>query len=144
MVKVEADFDETEFTTTKMTEMFDEAYIHYLDNNTNSDVRNPEKFSLKKRDIWEEAVRNFLQTKIGVTNLPISYAINKDTNPLTMDNSELIIYNVSLNTEILKDEIRKVANILIHLAMNTDAFEWNGINITQSKRREVCLDLVSH
>ena len=144
MVKVEADFDETEFTTTKMTEMFDEAYIHYLDNNTNSDVRNPEKFSFKKRDIWEEAVRNFLQTKIGVTNLPISYAINKDTNPLTMDNSELIIYNVSLNTEILKDEIRKVANILIHLSMNTDAFEWNGINITQSKRREVCLDLVSH
>ena len=37
-VKVEDDFDDTMFTTTNMTEMFDESYIHYLDNNTNSDV----------------------------------------------------------------------------------------------------------
>ena len=44
-VKVEADFDNTMFTTTNMTEMVYESYIHYLDNNTNSDVRNPEKSS---------------------------------------------------------------------------------------------------
>ena len=44
-VKAEADFDETEFTTTKINEMVDDAYIHYLVKNTDSDVRNPEKFS---------------------------------------------------------------------------------------------------
>ena len=80
-------------------------------------------------------MRNWLQTKRGVTNLPISYVINKDTNPLTMDHSEWIIYNVSLNTEILKDDSRKVANIIITLVMDTDAFEWGGINLTQIKER---------
>ena len=44
-VKVEADFDKNECTNTNITEKVDEAYIQYLDNNTNSDVGNPEKFS---------------------------------------------------------------------------------------------------
>ena len=75
-------------------------------------------------------MRNWLQTKIEVTNLHLSYVIHKDTNPITMDHSKLIIYNVSLNTPILKDYRRKVANILIPLVMDTDDFEWGGINLT--------------
>ena len=114
-----------------------EAYILYLDNNTDSDVRNTEKFSFKKWYIWEGKVRNWLQTKRGVTNPPLSYVIHKDTNPLTMDHSELIIYNVSLTTVILKDDSRKVSNILILLVIDAYAFEWGGIKLAQSKGREV-------
>ena len=89
-------------------------------------------------------MRNWLPTKRGVTNLSISYVIHKDNNPLTMHNSKLIIYNVSLTTAILKDDSRKVANILIPLVMDTDPYEWGGIKLTQSKGREVWLDLVSN
>ena len=87
---------------------------------------------------------NWLQTKRGVTNLSLSYSIHKDTIPLTMDNSELIIYNVIFTTIILKDYIRKVANILIPIVVDTDTFEWGGINITQIKGRESWINLVSH
>ena len=80
-------------------------------------------------------MRNWLQTKIEVTNLPLSYVIHKDTNPITMDHSELIIYNFSLTTVILKYNRRKVANILIPLVMDTDDFEWGGIKPTQRKGR---------
>ena len=51
-VKLEADFDETEFTTIKMTEMVDEAYIRYVDWNTNSDVSTTSHVSYNKWDIW--------------------------------------------------------------------------------------------
>ena len=68
-----------------MTEMFDEAYIQYLYCNNDIDVRTPEKFSYNKWGICEETVQNWLQTKRVVTNLPLSYVISKDTNPLTMD-----------------------------------------------------------
>ena len=140
--KVEAEFDEKEFTTTRMNEMVDEAYIKSLDNNTDSDVRNPDKFF--KKGIFGRNLINWLQTKIGFTNLPLFYDIHKDTTPLTMYHSELIIYNSSLTTSILKYDSRKVANILIPLFMDTDAFEWVGIKLTQHKGREVWLDLVSH
>ena len=71
--------------------MADDAYIHYLVCKNNSDVSTPEKLSYNKWDIWEEAVRNWLKTKRVVTNLPISYVIFKDTTPITMDHSDLII-----------------------------------------------------
>ena len=89
-------------------------------------------------------MRKFLQTERGVTNLPLSYVIFKDTTPLTMDRSELIIYNASLNTSVLKADTRKATNLLKHLVLDTDAFEWGGGNFTQSKGREAWLDLVSH
>ena len=41
MVKVKTDFDETEFATINVTEMVDEAHIHYLEWNTDSDVSTP-------------------------------------------------------------------------------------------------------
>ena len=106
-VKVESYFDETEFTTINMTEMADEAYTHYLDCNTDSDISTPEKFSYTKWDIWEETVRNLLHTKRVSTNLPLSYVVHKDTNPLTVDHSEFIIYNTSLTTDVLKSNRRK-------------------------------------
>ena len=120
-----------------MTDMADEAYIHYLDCRTNSDVSIPDKFSYNKWDIGEETVSNWIKTKGGVTNPPLSYVICESTNPLTMDHSELIIYNVSLTTFILKDDIRKVANIRIPLVVDTYAFEWRSIKLAQSKGREV-------
>ena len=61
-----------------------------------------------------------------------------------MDNSELIIYNVIFTTFILKDYIRKVANILIPIVVDTDTFEWGGIKITQIKGIELCINLVGH
>ena len=64
--------------------MVDEAYIHYLDWDTFIDVSTTEKFSYNKWNIWGEKVRNWLQTKRGVINIPLSYAIRKDTTPLTM------------------------------------------------------------
>ena len=70
-----------------MTEMDNTAYTHYLDCKTDSDVSPPEKFSYSKWYIWEETVRNWLHTKIWVTNLPISYFIRKDNAPLTMYHS---------------------------------------------------------
>ena len=79
-VKFEYDFDDTDFTTINMTEMVYEAYINYLDFNTNSDVSTPGNFSYNKCDIWEDTVRNWLNTKRGVTNLPLSYVICKDSN----------------------------------------------------------------
>ena len=57
-VNVEADFYDTDITTTNMTDMDYEAYIHYLDCKTNSDVITPDKFSYTKWYIWEEMVRN--------------------------------------------------------------------------------------
>ena len=78
-------------------------------------------------------MNNWLQNKILVTNAPLSYVIYKDNTPLTMDQSELIIYNSSLTTSVFKDDTRKVENILTHLVMDTDAFEWGGRKFTQSK-----------
>ena len=86
-VKVESYFDETEFTTINMTEMANEDYIHYLDYKTDSDVSTPDKFSYNKWYIWEETVINWLKTKRGVTNIPLSYDILNNTTPLTMDES---------------------------------------------------------
>ena len=82
------------------------------------------------RKQWEIGYR--LNEELPTSLYPV---IHKDTNPLTMDHSELIIYNASLNTSILKDDSRKVANIIIPLVMDTDAFEWGGIKITQIKER---------
>ena len=143
-VKNESEFDETEFTTIKMTEMVDKAYIHYLDRKTGSDVSTPEKLSNKKWEIWEEAVRNWIHTKILVSSLSLPYVIHKDTTPLTMDHYELIIYNYSLTTAIFKAGRRKVANILTPLVLDTDSFEWGGRNFTKSNGREGLLNLVSH
>ena len=70
-----------------MTETVDDSYTHFLELKNNSDVSTPEKFSYNKWDIWEETVRNWLKNKRGVTNTPISYAILKNTTPLTMDES---------------------------------------------------------
>ena len=120
-----------------MTDMADEAYIHYLDCRTNSDVSIPDKFSYNKWDIGEETVSNWIKTKGGVTNPPLSYVICESTNPLTMDHSELIIYNTSLTTEVFKDDSKKVANLLTHIVLDTDAFEWVGRNFTQSKERSL-------
>ena len=89
-------------------------------------------------------MRNWLPTKRGVTNLSISYVIHKDNNPLTMHNSKLIIYNVSLTTDISKADRSKVANLQTPLVLDTDAFEYGGIKLTHIKRREVWLELVSH
>ena len=47
MVKVKAEFDDTEFATIKMTYMVYEAYINYLDCKTDSNISPPEKFSYK-------------------------------------------------------------------------------------------------
>ena len=89
-------------------------------------------------------MRNWLQTKIGVTNLPLFYFICKDTTPLTMDHSEFIIYNASLTASVFKADSRKVKNILTPLVLYTDAFEWVGRKFSQSKGKEECIDLVSH
>ena len=61
-----------------------------------------------------------------------------------MHHSKLIIYDESLNTAIFKADSRKVANILRPIVLDTDAFEWGGINLTQNKVIKVWLDLVSH
>ena len=124
--------------------MVDEACIHYLDWNNVSDVITTNNFSYNRWDIWEETVINCLKTKIGVTNLPLSYFIFNNTTPFTMDHSKLIIYNASLTTAILKANIIKVANLLKTIVLYTDDFEWGGRKFTQSKVREVCLDLVIH
>ena len=78
-------------------------------------------------------MRNWLPTKRGVTNLSISYVIHKDNNPLTMHNSKLIIYNVSLTTDISKADRSKVANLQTPLVLDTDAFEWGGRKFNQNK-----------
>ena len=59
---------------------------------------------------------NRLNTKRGVTNLPISCVIINYATPLTMDHSKLIIYN---------SESMKVVHLLTHLVIYTDAF--NGV-----------------
>ena len=41
-VNFEAEIDDTNFTTIKITEIVDDAYIHYLECKTDSDVRTPE------------------------------------------------------------------------------------------------------
>ena len=87
---------------------------------------------------------NWLNTKILVTKLPLFYVIRKDTTPLTMDHSKLIIYNVSLTTAALKYGSRKVANLLTPLVLDTDSFECGDIKFTHTKGREVWLDFVSH
>ena len=107
-VKVDADFDETELTTIKMTKTVNEAYIHYLEWKTDSAVHTPEKFSYIKWDICEDTVINWIQTKRGVTNLPLSYVINKDNTTLKIDHSKLIIYNDRFTTVVLTADIRKV------------------------------------
>ena len=66
---------------------------------------------------------NWIETKIGVTNLPLSYIMRKDTTPITMYHSELIIYNASFTTAIFKADSRNVTNILTPLIMDTYAFE---------------------
>ena len=88
-----------------------------------SDVNTPEKFSYTKWDIWDEIVRNCIHNKRGVTNLSISYVIRKDTNPPTMDHSELTIYNTILMTAFLKAASRKIENILTPLVLDTYSFE---------------------
>ena len=65
--------------------MANDTYINYLYCKTDSDVSTPEKFSYNKWEICEETVKNWLQTKRVVTNLPLAYVISKDINPLTMD-----------------------------------------------------------
>ena len=94
-VNDKVEFDETDFTTINIPEIFEDAYTHYLDWNTDSDVIATEKFSYKKWKIWDEAVRNLLKSKIGVTKVPLSYGILKDTTPLTMYHLKFIIYNAS-------------------------------------------------
>ena len=89
-------------------------------------------------------MRKFPETKRGVTNLPLSYVIFKDTTPLTMDRSELIIYNASLNTAVLKADTRKATNLLKPLVLDTDAFEWGGRKFIHIKVSERWLDLVNH
>ena len=85
----------------------------------------------------------WLQTKIGVINLPLSYAICNYTTPLTMDQSEFIINNSIWTTGVFKINSKKVANILTPLVLNTGDFEWGGINFTYNMERKGWLDLVS-
>ena len=46
-VKFESDFDQTEFTTIKMTEMVNEAYIHYLECKADSDLEPLRSYHVK-------------------------------------------------------------------------------------------------
>ena len=64
--------------------------------------------------------------------------------PLTIDHSELIIYNTSLITDIFKADSRKVENILTPFVLDNYAFEWGGRKFDQGKGKEGYLDLVSH
>ena len=52
-----------------------------------------------------------------------------------MGTSELIIYNATLNTAVFKAGIRKVANILTPIVLDTDDFEWGVRNSTQRNGR---------
>mmetsp|Transcript_15996 Transcript_15996/g.23840 ORF Transcript_15996/g.23840 Transcript_15996/m.23840 type:complete len:787 (+) Transcript_15996:5053-7413(+) len=141
---VEADINEAEFDVITMNEMAEEAYIYYLECKTDSDVSTPEKFAYNKWEVWEETVVNWLQTKRGVTDLPLSYIIRKVTPPARMDHSQLIIYNASLTTAVFKADSKKVANLLTPLVLDTDAFEWGGRRFTLGKGREGWLELVNH
>ena len=143
-LKVRVGFDYTDLTTINMTKMFNENYIHYLECNTESDVSTPEKFPSNKWDIWEDTVSNWLQTKIGVTNLPLSYVIRKDTAPLATYHSKFIIYNEILINAVFMTDIRNVSNLLTRLVLDTDDFELGGRNFNQNKAREVWIDFVSY
>ena len=79
---------------------------------------------------------NCQKNKILINNLPLSYVIRKDTTPLTVDHSELIIYNASLTTDVFKDDRRKVEDIITPLVLDTDSFEWGDRKVTQSKGRK--------
>ena len=114
-----------------------------MDCNTNSDVSTTETL-YNKWEIWEETGRNWIQAKRGVTNLLLYYFIHKDTSPLTMDNSELIIFYANLATSVFKVDIRKVANLLTPLVLDTDAFEWGGRKFIHIKVSEGWLDLVNN
>ena len=74
-----------------MTDMVDKAYIHYLDYKNDNYLSTTDKWPYNKWDIWEETARNWIQTKRKFTKLPLPHFIQKDTTPLTMDNSELIV-----------------------------------------------------
>ena len=79
---------------------------------------------------------NCRKKKRLINNLPLSYVIRKDTTPLTVDHSELIIYNASLTTDVFKDDRRKVEDIITPLVLDTDSFEWGDRKVTQSKGRK--------
>ena len=115
-----------------------------MESNTESDVSTPDKFSYLKWEVWEETVVNWLQTKRGVTNIPLSYIIRKVTAPPSMDHSEMIVYNASLTTAVFRADNKKVANLLAPLILDTDAFDWGGRKFTQGKGREGWLELVNH
>ena len=50
-----------------------------------------------------------------------------------MDQSNLVVYNVSFTDVVFKADRRKVTNIFTPLFIDTDVFEWGGINITTGK-----------
>ena len=52
-----------------------------------------------------------------------------------MDLSDLIIYNVSLTTDVFKSDRRKVAKLRTHLVMVNEVFEWDVRKFTQIKGR---------
>ena len=127
-----------------MNYMVNEICIHYLYYKADSDVSTTDKFSYKKWEIWKEKVSNWIKTKRIVTNLPLSYIIWKYTTPLTIYHSELIVYNVSLNSSVFNAYRRKVGNLLAPLVLNTDAFAWGGRKFTHIKVRKGWLELASN
>ena len=72
---------------------------------------------------------NWLQNQREINTPPLYYGIQKYNTKTTIDNSKLIIYNIILTTSVFKDDIRKVANILTPLIMDTNAFKWGGKKI---------------
>ena len=61
-----------------------------------------------------------------------------------MYQSDLIIYNVILTTDVFKADSRNIENLLTPLVLDTDAFEWGGRKFTHNKGIEGFLHLVSN
>lgn len=144
LIKRGQPIDPNAFTDQVMRDMIVEAKTNHQESKAKSEVEMPEKFKYEKWETWEETVVNYLNSQKGISGLPLSYITRKTEPPFMMTRYDEVIYNAALDGPIFTADNRTVAQLLLPLVLDTDAYEWCSSHLTRRRGRDAWLALTTH
>ena len=101
---------------------------------------------------WENSLINYLQAKMGIDNIPLSYVIRSDDRPVAvLDQSEDLtryldlVYNAPFEGPAFSEDSSKVFGILESLTLGQDSANWINRRTRQTRNgRQAMIDLKHH
>ena len=120
---------------------------------TKSDVSMPEPLIPDTVwEDWENSLINYLQSRLGIDSIPLSYVIRSDDRPVAVldQNDDLtryldLVYNAPFEGPAFSEDSAKVFGILESLTLGQDSANWINRRTRQTRNgRQAMLDLKHH